>query len=266
MQGDSIAEVRGIAKNQNMDSRISETDILDTKLSEFGDEKKRFQKKNHHMKRLTRIESLNKTDQEITEEDLRFLYELDELIVGFGHSADPRIKEIISTRNEMNDLVRALDCDRSQISKSLDEALSGKTIYHLGDLDLSKVDNLARYSVPKYIRGDLFAGKRKTLRGFERLERVGGTASFDRLEYASEIIDGEVVEGLKSLRFIGYVAYFPDLKSAKGLEGLRTILRGSNFSSLGNADGLENLETSRGIFIAKFNDEEKRRIKYFRDK
>ncbi len=78
MEGNRISEVRGIAANQNLDAEIAKADILKNKLKEFGTEGEKYQKRSEHMQRLTQIERKTQTSEDLSKEDLRFLYELDE--------------------------------------------------------------------------------------------------------------------------------------------------------------------------------------------
>lgn len=92
-----IGEVRGTSKNQNLESNMEP--ILDKKLEEFPD-KDKYKKKVHDMKLLTLIEEKQKNNQELSLDDLKFLYEVDSEIKGFGYEKDSRIEEIISKRDK----------------------------------------------------------------------------------------------------------------------------------------------------------------------
>lgn len=56
MEGDEIAEVRGVAKDQNLDPKIGSSDVVTKKMAEFGAKGDKYQKKDMHMRLLTRIE------------------------------------------------------------------------------------------------------------------------------------------------------------------------------------------------------------------
>lgn len=126
MENDSIAEVRGIAPDQNIDPYIA--DIAQQKLNEFPDGKA-YKQKSADMKRLTQIEQSNSRQQELTKDDLLFLYEVNSPINGFGYQKDPRIKEIIQTRNLREDAPLVLDCQPQEIAwgqAEYDEKVSNK--------------------------------------------------------------------------------------------------------------------------------------------
>ena len=87
----SIIEVRGIAEDQNMEPEMIDT--VDKKLDEYPD-KEKYRKKSLDMKRLTEIYEKQENGEKLTLDDLRFIYELDGEIEGFGWSKDVRIEEL----------------------------------------------------------------------------------------------------------------------------------------------------------------------------
>ncbi len=126
MEGDNIAEIRGIAPDQNMDEHIMP--VVDEKLKEFGSEGERYKKKSANMKRLTEIENKIKKQEELNKEDLKFLYEMDDKIEGFGYKDDPRIKELRETRKVQKDLSIIFNCEPQQIAISKEEVINNNDI------------------------------------------------------------------------------------------------------------------------------------------
>ena len=120
MEENTIGEIRGIAANQNLESDMEK--VLKEKLEEFPD-KDKYLKKVRDMESLTKIYNEYKI-RKLTKEELRFLYEIDEKILGFGYQEDPRITEILSTRDLRADLANVFDCRKDQISVTNEEALS----------------------------------------------------------------------------------------------------------------------------------------------
>jgi len=112
MEGDSIGEVRGVGPDQNLDPYIG--DVVKEKMTEFPDGAA-YEKKSSDMKRLTEIDNKNKGDKPLSKEDLFFLYEINSPIEGFGYQRDPRIQEIISTRNPKEDAPIVLECEPKEI-------------------------------------------------------------------------------------------------------------------------------------------------------
>ena len=73
-------------------------------MDEFGERGKKYKKRAGDMKKLTSIYNKQQTGEELSREDLRFLYELDGPIEGFGYERDPRIEELLEKRNRADDL------------------------------------------------------------------------------------------------------------------------------------------------------------------
>ena len=108
-------DVRGVLDSQqNLEGNM--TQILEAKLQEFGSEGDRFKKKSADMKLLTQIEKKIKDNQPLVKDELVFLYEIESKIEGFGYQRDPRIREIIATRNPKEDAPVVLDCQSDQIA------------------------------------------------------------------------------------------------------------------------------------------------------
>lgn len=103
MEQDKIGEIRGIAKNQNIEVDLEE--VLAIKLKEFPDSEE-YMKKVSDMKELTKIYKKNQAHEELTLEELIFLYEVDRKINGLGYLSDPRIKEIKFSRDYVSDINR----------------------------------------------------------------------------------------------------------------------------------------------------------------
>jgi hypothetical protein len=125
-----IAEVRGIAANQNLDPYIG--DIVQKKLAEFPDGKV-YQKRATDMHELTRIENKMNAGEKLTREELIFLYEINDNIVGFGYNRDPRIKELRDRRDSKKDALVVFDCKPEEIAWSPDE-VSTQTKAYVGPL------------------------------------------------------------------------------------------------------------------------------------
>lgn len=142
MEGGNIVEVRGRTKEQNLDPYI--THVVDKKLKEFSDGEK-YKKKVRDMKMLTAIA---KKENDLTIEELRFLYEIDSKIEGFGYQRDPRIEEIRKQRDIKEDLRRIFNCTKEQIVLN-DNELNNNTVIVYGNLNL---ENSQITSLPENIR------------------------------------------------------------------------------------------------------------------
>ncbi len=126
MQENGIAEVRGIAKEQNLDPYIG--DVVKEKLAEFPDGKA-YEQKSADMKQLTEIDNKTKAGETLTKEELIFLYEIDHEIQGFGYQRDPRIEEILQTRNPKEDAPIVFDCQSNEIAWDVKEVNENTKAY-----------------------------------------------------------------------------------------------------------------------------------------
>lgn len=115
MEDGLVAEVRGIVGGRRQELETGLEDIVLDKIKDLpgGDS---YFKKAEDMKRLTAIEkkTLADVDAELTSDELRFLYELDHEIEGFGYEEDPRVKEIRAMRG---------DKDKPELARILSEAI-----------------------------------------------------------------------------------------------------------------------------------------------
>ncbi|MEK7545552.1 MAG: hypothetical protein AAB554_00575 [Patescibacteria group bacterium] len=126
MEGDKIAEVRGIAEQQNLDPKIA--GVVKDKLSEFPDGPA-YEKKASDMKILTKIEAKTDKGEPLGKDELKFLYEIDSEIEGFGYSRDPRIKELRDKRDPKEDAPVVFECAPDQIAWNQDEITSSTKAY-----------------------------------------------------------------------------------------------------------------------------------------
>lgn len=184
-EGDSIAEVRGVGLDQNLDAKISTTDVLQKKLQSLGDKGHKYLIRFRHMQRLTKIEKAVLAKRNLSPADLRFLYELDEKIEGFGYSRDPRIEDIIKMRNPRRDIAIALGIPIDAVSVTAEQAIAGSQ-YHYGDLEIGlkgsnvydgilvTADEFQRIRFPKTVSGDFTLNGITRLNGIKLPEKVGG--------------------------------------------------------------------------------------------
>ena len=131
MQENQIFEVRGTADNQqNLESNMA--DIAEKKINELPGAEK-YRKASADMKQLTNIENKMAKGQELTKDDLIFLYEINSPIEYFGYQKDPRIKELRDKRNQQTDASIALECESNQIARNQQE-INENTKAYIGPL------------------------------------------------------------------------------------------------------------------------------------
>lgn len=141
MQENNIAEVRGVASEQNLDPYIGE--VVKEKLQEFPDGAQ-YEKKSADMKFLTQIDNKTKLGQELSQQELIFLYEIDNSIQGFGYQTDPRIKEIREQRNPKVDMLIVFDCSQAEIATNKDE-INENTKAYLGPWNIEVFQVIKNY-------------------------------------------------------------------------------------------------------------------------
>ena len=250
-----IGEVRGVGERQNLEGCM--TSIAEKKLNEFPD-KDKYLKKVNDMKLLTEIDNKVSNNIKLTKEELRFLYEINSKIEGFGYSKDPRINEIKDRRNNKKDLAFVFGCKEENIGTKLSDFESNDIICFYGDLKFTGANLTDNFRSLQYIIGDAYFNNLISARGLEKLQNIGGDGNFRSLTNSEGLenlqnIDGDAVfliltsaNGLENLQNISKNAYFNSLTSAKGLNNLQNIGGNGNFKSLTSAEGLENLQNIDG--------------------
>ena len=278
MDGKStIGEIRGIAKEQNIESNMEK--ILSEKLNEFPD-KEKYQKKVNDMKFLTLLEKKREQGIELSLEELKFLYEIDSKIEGFGWEKDPRIQEIRARGPQRKDLSQLFKVSENEIAtnrKELDSALNirvffGNLFYKgqkipknfshlemiLGDADFPKLIDATNLNSLRFIKGDANFPKLISSKGLSSLKIIGGNAIFYHLQLATDLyslqkINGDAMfyalttaKGLNSLQSVGETARFYHLEIAEDLTALENIGMDAEFPMLTTAKGLYSLKNIGG--------------------
>ncbi len=250
MNGENeIGEIRGTSKNQNLEPNMEP--ILNKKLEEFPD-KDKYKKKVHDMKRLTLIEEKQKNNQELTLDDLKFLYEVDSRIEGFGYQKDPRIKEIISKRDKRKDIVFAYGVNEDEIAFSKEEWEENKDrikVYY-GNLDLSNLTSAEGLVLPDIINGSLDLRGLTTAKGLVLPDTINGDLDLRGLTSVKNVklptaVNGNLnlgnltsVEGLILPTTVNGNLDLPRLTNAEGLVLPNTINGYIDLRNLTSAEGL----------------------------
>ena len=259
---DKIGEIRGIADNQNMEPEMMP--ILEEKLKEFPD-KDKYLKKEHDMKLLTLIDKKVNNNIELTLEELKFLYEIDDKISGFGCENDPRIKEIKSKRNCKKDYAYLFNIKEGDIALSQEEWESNpeKFKFLFGDLHLSRITNADGLTLPRYIYGDLILDNLISSDGLVFPQQVNGNLNLNNLTSTEGLVLPQYVGrniGLNSLtnddelvlpQYVGCDIDLDSLTNADELVLPKSIGGSIYLNSLTNADELifpENI--GGGIYLS----------------
>lgn len=288
MEDSNIAEVRGIAYEQNIEPELEE--VVSAKLKEFPDRDK-YNKKVSDMHQLTKI--YNKTDkgERLTKEEIAFLYEIDEKIDGFGFESDPRIQELLAQRNnafDLNILFEGLQEYEGNLEfKNLKNLVGLKfppkfegniTMIGLtcakgitfpkvliGDLNLMDLVEATELQFPEKIYGNLYLNNLKQAPGLIFPESLNGSLILRSLIDAKKItfpkkIYGELylssildLEGVNLPDVVYGDIYFDSLKNIQGLKLPLTMGGDIYFNELDYCDSLTLPTDFNGFIIFKDN-------------
>ena len=260
MEGDSIREVRGIRPKQELDPYIY--DVVSEKMDEFPDRAK-YEKRVADMKHLTDIAERHTLGQELSPEDLRFLYQLDGEIQGFGFGEDSRISEIISVRDHISDLNSIFETNpeiTGDLNLSFLTSADGLKLPENvgGDLNLWRLTSAEGLTLPENVGGYLDLGGLTSAEGLTLPENVGGDLWLSGLTSAEglklpENIGGDLwlsrltsAEGIKLPESVGGDLWLKSLTSAEGLQLPKNVGRGLDLSRLTSAEGLQLSESVGG--------------------
>lgn len=125
-----ITEVRGIIFNENAKQHLDDyiAPVVADKLKSMeGGEK--WQTQMEDMKKLSEIHFKYLQGELLSKKELVFLYEIDKPIKNSGYGKDPRIEEILSKRNKMEDATTIFECTREQIATNQSEVNENTKAY-----------------------------------------------------------------------------------------------------------------------------------------
>lgn len=245
----NIGEIRGIADKQNMEPEMMP--ILEEKLNEFPDREK-YYKKEHDMKLLTLIDKKVNKNIELSLDELKFLYEMDNEIEGFGYKKDPRIQEIQSKRNQKKDCALIYNISEDEVALSQDEWESNPKRFKvlLDNLEINKSNNINDFFRLKYICGNLYLGNLKEANDIIITTKIGGYIVLNNLTFINSLTINKNIGGyldLSKLRIaqnlllpeiIGGDLELGCLKKVENLVLPKIVKRGLNLKSLINAQNL----------------------------
>ena len=245
----NIGEIRGIADKQNMEPEMMP--ILEEKLNEFPDREK-YYKKERDMKLLTLIDKKVNKNIELSLDELKFLYEIDNEIDGFGYKKDPRIQEIQSKRNQKKDCALIYNISEDEVALSQNEWESNPKRFKvlLGDLEINKSNNINDFFRLKYICGNLYLGNLKEANDIIITTKISGYIVLNNLTFINSLIINKNIGGyldLSKLRIaqnlilpeiIGGDLELGCLKKVENLVLPKIVKRGLNLRSLTNAQNL----------------------------
>lgn len=126
MDGDKVGEVRGVNHRQELEPEL--VDIAQEKYHTLpGGES--YDKKAGDMKKVTELIKKQEKGEQFSKEDLVFLYEIDNVIEGFGYDKDPRIEQLRKSRNLEKDAAIVFECDPEEIIRNPNEVNENTKAY-----------------------------------------------------------------------------------------------------------------------------------------
>ena len=246
---DKIGEIRGIADNQNMEPEMMS--ILEEKLKEFPDRDK-YLKKENDMKLLTLIDKKVNNNIELTLDELKFLYEIDGKITGFGYWEDPRIEEIKRKRNKRRDYSLIFNVKEEEVALFKEEWLNNPEKFKvlLDNIYLDSLTSTDGLVLPQHVDGNIGLHYLTSAEGLVLPKYVGSTIDLHYLTSAEGLVLPQHVgnsidlhsltsaEGLVLPESIGGDIYLNSLTSAEGLVLPKYVGGFIDLSSLASAEGL----------------------------
>ena len=240
-----IGEIRGIADGQNMESEMMP--ILNKKLDEFPD-KDNYLKKVHDMDLLTLIDKKTSHGKELSLDEIRFLYEIDGKIIGFGYKKDPRINEIKQKRNKVKDYNLVF-----KYNKEFNGDLDLRDLTSAEGLDLTGVNikgtlNLSGLTSPKGLDlSGVNIGGSLVLRGLKSAEDLDlSGVNIGRDLYLSGLTSPEGLD-LSGVNIGGYL----DLSGLTSAEGLKLPYNFELYKLHCNNDIKEEIRNNHDKYFAK---------------
>lgn len=132
---------------------------MEKDVAGFREEAEKFEKKRKDMEALTGIDNAfdKKTKQwkrDLTADELKFLYEMDGSIEGFGYQKDPRVAELRKKRKDeatqIKDMCIIFECGPNQIAHNPSE-INNTTKAYVGQIKSGIFKKAARYQNLEYI-------------------------------------------------------------------------------------------------------------------
>lgn len=130
MEGDHVAEVRGVNHRQALEPELVDIASAQYRTLPGGES---YDKKASDMKAITLLMKKQEQGKPFTKDDLIFLYEINAPIEGFGYDKDPRVAELRKQRNPKEDAPILFECASNQIAWSKNE-VNDQTKAYVGPL------------------------------------------------------------------------------------------------------------------------------------
>ena len=210
-----ITEIRGIAESQNLDPYIHP--VIEEKLKEIP-QGINWMETMQDQRKLAEIYLKHLNNQELTQEELRFIHEIDRDIKIFGYGRDPRIKEMLRDRNIRKDLSIILNCQEYEIAINENEINDNTRIIYMpeGYIQLTKLPPNLEYAVCSLNL------QHTRIKSLGKLKRVGwyldlSNSQIENLGDLEEVVWGLILENtpIKSLEKLKRVGENLDLSNSQ---------------------------------------------------
>lgn len=243
-----ILEIRGIADDQNLEPEM--IPILEEKLKEFPG-KDEYLKKDHDMRMIVKINDKLKNNEELSLEELKFLYEVDNKIEGFGYEKDSRIKQILDSRNKSKDLMLIFNCREDEIG-FYENDLNKKLKIYYGDLNVRVAEKGRVLNFPKIVIGNLYLGGLITPEGLTLPEKIIGNLYLGGLKTAKNLKLPKIIIGDLNLGSLASAEYLNLPEIINGSLNLRSLRTSKNLKLPRILNGdlfLAGLKTTEGLIL-----------------
>ena len=112
---------------------IETIELLESSVNDNNEKRVVESEEARDLKKLLAIKQKTLEHQELTRDELIFLYEVDELIKGFDSAPEPLIAELRKSRNADEDMLVVFECTQYQIAHDMDSITEHTKVY-VGDL------------------------------------------------------------------------------------------------------------------------------------
>lgn len=188
---DKIVEVRGVKDGyQNVEDVM--LPVLHDEIKDI-DHNDIVYKTLLDMEKLSTIYKKYKNKEELTKEELIFIYEIKNIISCFGENfRDSRIDNIIKNRDYLKDISSILNINEEDIGVSKKD-LSRDIKCYCGDIKTLDEEEFINIKIPNIVLGDIILCNLKTSEVLKDLEFVSGRLN---------LIGIEEIDNLNNLKFV----------------------------------------------------------------
>ena len=146
--GKRVNGVFGYGENNSIEEEY--LDELKKQLTKFKCNHNEIGKVNN----LIKLYDIRSRKDDLTKEDLEFLYQIKVPVKGFNNEVEDMLNEILEDRDRNEDIASLLDISADNITDDIDE-LSDETECFIGNLTLDE-DNIELVSNLKYVIGYIY--------------------------------------------------------------------------------------------------------------